>query len=136
LIYEATADRMLRYGSCSSGFGPCPQGDLWAFDLKTTTGTELTPSGAMASARSNAPLVYEVATRTLVLFSGKTEGGASAGTWSYDLGTNEWTQLDDQRVPGARSSQATSCDAQAGRALIFGGLTAAGSSADLWEWSL
>ena len=45
LIYETTADRMILFGGCSSGFGACPQGDLWAFDLKTTSWTELTPRG-------------------------------------------------------------------------------------------
>jgi hypothetical protein len=135
LIYEAMADRLLLFGGCSSGFGPCPQGDLWAFDLKTTSWTELIPSGVAPSARSNASLVYEATTQTLYLFGGKTEGGANAETWSYDLGKNQWTQLEGQKAPSARSSQATGYDVQVRRALIFGGLTAAGSSADLWEWS-
>jgi len=135
LIYEAIADRLLLFGGCSSGFGPCPQGDLWAFDLKTTTWTELIPSGVAPSARSNASLVYEATTQTLYLFGGKTDGGANAETWSYDLDKNQWTQLEGQKAPSARSSQATGYDVQVRRALIFGGLTAAGSSADLWEWS-
>lgn len=135
LIYEAAADRMLLFGGCSSGFGPCPQGDLWAFDLKTTTWTELTPRGAAPSARSNASLVYEAASRTLFLFGGKTASGASAETWSYDLDGNVWMQLERIDGPSARSSQATSYDTQTQRTLIFGGLTADGSSADLWEWT-
>jgi hypothetical protein len=135
LIYEATADRMLLYGGCSSGFGPCPQGDLWAFDLKTTTWIELTPQGAAPTARSNVSLAYDVATQTLFLFGGKTEREASAETWSYELGNNMWMQLERAEEPSARSSQATSYDTQTQRALIFGGLTADGSSADLWEWS-
>jgi Galactose oxidase, central domain len=134
LIYDAVADRLLLFGGCSSGFGPCPQGDLWAFDLKTSAWTELRPSGAAPAARSNAALVYEAATQTLFLFGGKTEDGASADVWSYDLGRNMWMQLEQGGGPGARSSQATSYDPQTRRALIFGGLTADGSSADLWEW--
>jgi hypothetical protein len=136
LIYDAMADRLLLFGGCSSGFGPCPQGDLWAFDVKTTAWTELIPGGAAPSARSNASLVYQSATQTLSLFGGKTEDGANAETWSYDLGKNQWTQLEEQNGPSARSSQAAAQDVQAKRAFIFGGLTAAGSSADLWQWSL
>lgn len=135
LIYEAATDRMLLFGGCSSGFGPCPQGDLWAFDLKTTSWTELTPRGAAPSARSNASLVYEAATRTLFLFGGKTASGTSAETWSYDLEGNVWMQLERTKGPSARSSQATSYDTQSGRTLIFGGLTADGSSSELWEWA-
>jgi len=32
-VYAPQNDQMLLYGGCSSGFGPCPQGDLWSFDL-------------------------------------------------------------------------------------------------------
>jgi hypothetical protein len=135
LIYDARADRLLLFGGCSSGFGPCPQGDLWAFDVKTTTWTELVPSGTAPSARSDTSLMYQSTTQTLYLFGGKTAAGASAETWSYDLGNNQWTQLEAQNAPSARSNQATGHDGQSGHALIFGGLTAAGSSADLWEWS-
>jgi hypothetical protein len=125
---------MILFGGCSSGFGPCPQGDVWAFDLKTTTWTELTPGGAAPTARSNASLVYEAATLSLFLFGGKTESGPSAETWSYELDGKVWTQLEHTDDPSARSSQATSYDGQTGRTLIFGGLTTNGSSADLWEW--
>ena len=133
LIYEAAADRMILFGGCSSGFGPCPQGDLWAFDLKTTTWTELTADGAAPAARSDASLVYEAAAQMLFLFGGKTEQGASAETWSYVLESNVWMQLEQADSPSARSSQATSYDSQTRRVMIFGGLTANGSSADLWE---
>jgi hypothetical protein len=136
LIYDAVAERLLLFGGCSSGFGPCPQGDLWAFDLKTTTWAELIPGGAAPSARSDASLLYQPATQTLYLFGGKTESGANAEMWSYDLSNNQWTQLEAQNGPSPRSSQATTQDVQASRALIFGGLTTGGSSADLWEWSL
>jgi hypothetical protein len=134
LIYEPTSDRMILFGGCSSGFGPCPQGDLWAFDLKTTTWTELTPGGVTPAARSNTSLVYEAATRSLLLFGGKTERGPSAETWSYELDSKVWTQLEHTDDPSARSSQALDYDTQTGRALLFGGLAADGSSADLWEW--
>jgi hypothetical protein len=135
LIYEAAADRVLLFGGCSSGFGPCPQGDLWAFDLKTATWAELTPAGAAPAARSDASLVYEAATQSLFLFGGKTEHGPSAETWSYELASNMWMQLERTDGPSARSSQATSYDSQGRRVLIFGGLTGDGSSADLWEWT-
>jgi Galactose oxidase, central domain len=99
LIYEATADRLLLFGGCSSGFGPCPQGDLWAFDLKTTTWTELMPNGAKPAARSNASLIYQSTSQTLFLFGGKTADGANAETWSYHIGKNEWTHLEGQAPP-------------------------------------
>ena len=40
-VYDPVRQQMLLYGGCSSGFGPCPQGDLWSFDLKSERWTEL-----------------------------------------------------------------------------------------------
>src|SRR5258707_2423447 len=41
-VYVPQSDQMLLYGGCSSGFGPCPQGDLWSFDLAKNQWTEIT----------------------------------------------------------------------------------------------
>jgi hypothetical protein len=126
---------MIIFGGCSSGFGPCPQGDIWAFDLKNNTWTELKPAGSAPAARSNPSLVYDAAGQQIFLFGGLAEQGANAETWSYDLARNVWTKLESDGGPGARSSQGTSYDTEVRRAIIFGGKTADGSSADIWEWN-
>jgi hypothetical protein len=44
--YDAEHGQMYLYGGCSSGFGPCPQGDLWSFDLALNRWTERTPQSS------------------------------------------------------------------------------------------
>ncbi len=133
LVYDPAADRMIMFGGCSSGFGPCPQGDMWSFDLKSNTWSELKPTGTTPSARSNPSMVYDAANKNIFLFGGKTDGSGSAEAWSYDLANNRWTQLDGSG-PSARSSQSASYDAKNGRAIIFGGRVSEGVSADVWMW--
>jgi hypothetical protein len=72
IVYAAAGDRMFLYGGCSSGFGPCPQGDLWTFDLQAQTWTEIKFSGMAPDARSNPSLAFDAARGALFLFGGKT----------------------------------------------------------------
>jgi hypothetical protein len=134
MVYDAAADRVILFGGCSSGFGPCPQGDFWAFDLKTNTWKELVATGAKPSPRSNPSLVYDAAGKRIMLYGGQTQGGVSNEVWSYDLAGNSWTKLEIEGTPGGRSSQATAHDPTTRRAIIYGGQTADGPSPEIWEW--
>ncbi len=131
LVYDAAMERMILFGGCSSGFGPCPQGDLWSFDLKTNSWTELKPSGDAPTARQNPTLVY--ANQQIVLFGGRTSAGANAETWSYNLASNRWTKLVGDQAPAARSSHDMDYDAKSNRIIIFGG-RGADNLTDIWEW--
>ena len=135
LNYDADRNQLILFGGCSSGFGPCPQGDLWAFDLSSQTWAELKPSGDTPSARSNPSLVYDGDSGRSWLFGGLAAGGPSAESWSYDIDSGVWARLEAVDGPSARSSQSASRNAQTGGILMFGGLTANGPSADLWEWN-
>ena len=138
LAYDAALNRLLLFGGCSSGYGPCPQGDLWAFDLQNNTWSELTPDGSTPSARTNPRMMYDTLNKNIFLFGGNTASGLNAETWRYEPTANRWTLLADGTgmSPSARSSHAGSYDAQGGRAVIFGGNATGGASADLWEWRL
>jgi hypothetical protein len=134
LAYDRSADRLVLFGGCSSGFGPCPQGDLWALDLKGNTWSELNPLGAKPSPRSNPSIIYEATANRLFLFGGDTGKGLSSEGWTYDLAANTWTQLDSSGGPSARTSQGLAYDPEGKRAILFGGQTDNGTSKELWEW--
>jgi hypothetical protein len=133
LAYDETTNRLILFGGCSSGYGPCPQGDLWALDLQTNTWSELQPAGDRPSARTNASLVYDGASGRLLLFGGETDV-PDAEAWAYDLAGNAWTRLDLAPGPSARTSHAAGVDPAARRIVVFGGKTADGLSADVWVW--
>jgi hypothetical protein len=65
---------MLLYGGCSSGFGPCPQGDLWRFDPDGRIWTELTPSSG-PTPRSNPAAVFDSRTERVMLLGGLSDDG-------------------------------------------------------------
>jgi hypothetical protein len=125
------SDTLYLFGGCSSGFGPCPQGDLWALDLKTNTWRELGQGANKPSPRSNPTFSIDAAGKRLVLFGGQT-GAANAETWSYELAGATWTRL-EAAGPAARSSQATAHDSGSSRLFIVGGQTADGIANDVWE---
>lgn len=131
-IWDAERGQMLLYGGCSSGFGPCPQGDLWAFDPAMQTWTELTPAASPA-ARSNPALVRDDLSGSTWLIAGLTEAGYAADAWRLDLtdGTPAWVE----ELPGAvLPSPRASHDAAAlnGDLYLFGGYSDAGVLADFW----
>ena len=133
IVYDAAEDRMFLYGGCSSGFGPCPQGDLWAFDMQAQAWTEITFSGMAPEARSNPSLAFDAARPALFLFGGKTAAGPTGDTWRYDLAQGEWGGLESEIAPGPRSSQGTGYDAQNRRVYVVGGQTAQGPDMEIWE---
>lgn len=131
-VWDAEKGRMLLFGGCASGFGPCPLGDLWEFDPAGRVWTELTPEVGPA-ARTNPALVVDRAAQRAILLAGSTGAGYTFDTWTLDLADNAatWTEHSlSGEAPSARSSlDAVILD---GRLYLFGGIGDAGVSAELW----
>jgi N-acetylneuraminic acid mutarotase len=130
-VWDAAGSRMLLYGGCSSGFGPCPQGDLWAFDPAMQTWSDVTPASSPA-ARSNPALVRDDGNGAIWLIDGLTEAGYNADLWALDLsGAPNWVEMaQGSTAPAPRASHdATVLD---GGVYLFGGYGDAGSLADFW----
>src|SRR5207249_9154650 len=64
----------------------------------------------------------------MILFGGYdgVAGALSNQTWAFNFQANEWTNLQPDRHPSARSRQGMAFDAQSDRTILFGGLTAEG----------
>jgi hypothetical protein len=139
-LHEMTWDpgtrSILLYAGCSSGFGPCPQGDLWRYDAEARTWTELTPVDSPAP-RSNPAMVYDKSGKRVLLVGGLTEAGYTSDVWAgVDEGDAfSWTQLS---VGGDAPSPRASHDAvlTRGDVYLFGGTGDPGVTADLWKLSL
>lgn len=135
-VWDPASKSMLLYGGCSSGFGPCPQGDLWRFDPGAQTWTELTPSAGPA-ARTNPALVHDRSGERVLLIGGSTGSGYAADVWAGLGGDGPftWTPLEpDGDAPAGRASH----DAviHRGDVYLFGGTSDAGALGDLWKLSL
>lgn len=126
------SSKVLLYGGCSSGFGPCPQGDAWVFDADSGLWTDVTPAAGPA-ARSNPSLVWSATLEHAILFGGQAESGKSAELWagSFDGRVLAWSLIQTVgEAPSPRSSHdAVVLDNQM---YLFGGLADNGATGDLW----
>lgn len=131
-VWDGAANRMLLYGGCSSGFGPCPQGDLWAFDPAVGSWTELIPASTPA-ARANPALIRDDASGRIWLIDGLTEAGYTADLWTLDVAgaAPVWSEIAaGDPAPSPRGSHdAALLD---GTVWLFGGFGDTGALRDLW----
>ena len=132
--YDAQGDQMFLFGGCASGFGPCPLGDLWSFDLNANQWRQI-QSAPQPMARQWYGLAFDANRRRMVVFGGA-GGGLLNDTWEFDPAANAWSQPQiDGPAPAARERHEGTFAADSGRALFFGGRTGNGTSSELWSLS-
>ncbi|MBL8219613.1 MAG: hypothetical protein JNL62_10305 [Bryobacterales bacterium] len=101
-VLDTEGNQMLPYGGCASGFGPCPLGDLWSFDLTTHRWTERT-GGIKPPERQWYGKGFDTARRRLILFGGSGASGNLNDTWEYDPARQAWVQMRFTPAPAPRS---------------------------------
>lgn len=132
------AQRMLIFGGCASGFGPCPLDDLWQLDAALPGWTELAITGP--SARTHPALASIGASGHALMFGGQASGNQN-DLWLVDAGTPSWRQLTPASAPppARNGHNAIWIDSPAGdacgRLLVFGGAGSGGELADLWSFA-
>ncbi|MEZ4265467.1 MAG: kelch repeat-containing protein [Myxococcota bacterium] len=99
--------------------------DVWAFDLKTETWSEM-PTKSGPPARVNPAMVWDSEADRLILFGGNSSTSGSAyisrnDTWTLDLKTGQWTELATTGKPDSRLFAASLWDAKRQRMIIYGG---------------
>jgi hypothetical protein len=108
-------------------------GDTWI--LRGTTWTQVHPAHA-PSARSGAAIVYDPATRQLLLFGGSGNlalgGGYSNQTWVWTGCT--WRQLHPATSPSPRHAADMIYDAATHDVILFGGYDGSYLN-DTWAWN-
>jgi len=115
-------------GGASTGAGFSSQTWTWT----GTTWAQLHPATS-PPAREDTTLVYDGATRTVLLFAGW-HGSYWDDTWSWN-GTT-WAQLHPAASPSGRDSDALAYDPATGQVILFGGFRGAGyQPGDTWSWN-
>ena len=130
-VYDPANQQMLLYGGCASGFGPCPLGDLWSFDLTANRWSERTQASRPAP-RTHYGISFDRARSRLLLYGGS-GGGTLNDTWTWDPAANIWQQPTVENAPPAgRSRHESAYAVDRGTTFFFGGSTNAGNTNELW----
>ena len=65
---------------------------------------------------------YDADSHRVVLFGGFDSGGRDGETWTYDLASNTWTNMNPTTSPSARAYQSMAYDPDSHRVVLFGGI--------------
>ncbi len=82
---------MVLFGGCASGYGPCPIGDTWRFDLSSRTWAQASPASAPAPRYWQA--MTHVGSCPQVLLHGGWGGARLGDLWLFDASSGQWSQV-------------------------------------------
>jgi N-acetylneuraminic acid mutarotase len=83
MTYDPTSATVVLFGGWD---GTAYYNDTWAFDVTSSTWTDLSPAGEVPEARVGHSIIYDTATSELVLFGGLVGGtNVAQDTWSFGL---------------------------------------------------
>jgi uncharacterized protein (TIGR03437 family) len=132
-IYETSRDRIV----ISHGFTDAGRfDDTWAFDLKTNSWSNLSPSSNRPLRRCLHHASYDPTNSRMYLYGGCSSpfGPCPLGDlWTFDLNQNQWTELTPAAAPPAREHYGMGFDIARGRLVLFGG-AGPGLLNDTWEY--
>ena len=113
MVYDPSSDRIVLFGGSGSN-------ETWTYDLNTNTWTNLSPPES-PSPRGGHAMVYDAFADRVILFGGTNGSARFSDSWSFDLNTGTWTNLDLGTHPSAREGHAMAYAAQSTRTVLFGG---------------
>jgi hypothetical protein len=119
MAYDAAAGNIVLFGGQSSLI---PAGtylnDTWTWDGITWT-QQFPP--VSPSARNAMGMVYDAATKTVVLFGGGNSAGSLGDTWTWDGVAKTWTQQNPIASPSVRNQMGMAYAAATHTVVLFGG---------------
>ncbi len=131
-VYDSRADRFILFGGFTSS--TTVTNATWSYDYVNSTWTDITPVvGPMP--RGSTVMVYDSRADRVVLFGGFTGTYAPLNdTWTFDYGTDTWTNVTTPVHPSARGVAVMAYDPVADKAILFGGFSITGLVADTWAY--
>jgi hypothetical protein len=130
MVYDAATRQLLLFGGSrligtAGGF----YGDTWIW---TGCTWRILHPATSPPARHNADMIYDAATRNVVLFGGY-DGQYLGDTWTWN-GTT-WTQQDTPTAPAPRDTGSFAYDSATGTGVLYGGFNGATVFTDTWSWN-
>ncbi len=128
--YDPGRDRMLLYGGCASGAGPCPLDDLWSFDLAANVWTQLAsgPPG-----REFYGVGFDSGADRMVIFGGRASGALLGDVRTFDPAANVWEEPEFSGPGPPARSRVEGAFVDGMGVVFFGGAAAGGRRTnELW----
>jgi hypothetical protein len=124
-------------GGCSDGIGPCPQGDLWSFDVYGGGWVDITPYTTPTPRTGS---VMAQLGGTILQVGGMTDLGPESDVWrgTFDGSTIGWQELTlvNHGPMGIDRRWRHAMAAAGSEFYVFGGDGVEGALSDLWQFSL
>lgn len=134
LAYDSLANRFVFFG----GWNGSTLNQTWEYDPTASMWTELHPPISPVS-RADATFVFDASTNEFVLFGGWTQYVNGTvhrlnDTWTFSLGSDQWTELHPTGSPSPRSDSAAAYDPSAGVIYLYGGFSGLSYLGDSWTF--
>ncbi|MFX1411141.1 MAG: Kelch repeat-containing protein [Promethearchaeota archaeon] len=116
MAYDSEHDKVILFGGNDGGL----DGETWTYDYATNNWTNMNPP-TRPSGRDRSAMVFDSENEKIILFGGWIAGARSGETWSYDYGTNIWTNMNPPTRPRSRYVHTMGYDSEQGKVILFGG---------------
>lgn len=133
LTYNSDDGHVYLFGGRAGGTA---SNDLWTFDLRTSTWTQLNVDGAVPPARFGHSAVYDGARGRRLVTLGQAGSSFFNDVWAFADGA--WSQVDDVSAPHptVRYGSGAAHDVQGERLYVSHGFTDQGRFDDTWAFDL
>ncbi|MHA1422690.1 MAG: Kelch repeat-containing protein [Candidatus Thorarchaeota archaeon] len=125
IAYHSGQDKVILFGGHDTGVGSSwlNHNETWMYDYNTNTWTDLDPVLA-PPAFSGGTMAYDSESDLMILFGDWPDGGAFVDfiseTWTYNLTSNNWTNVTTSVQPSARSWSSMTYDVESDSMVLFG----------------
>ncbi len=134
LAYDPVENKIVLFGGTDS---TTYFDDTWVYDVATNTWAQVTPAGETPPARAGHRLAYDPSSATVVLFGGWNGTAYYNDTWTFNVATSTWTNLNLVGGPTARDSHSLNYDAATNELILFGGFVGGTDVAqDTWAYGV
>ena len=133
MVYDAATGQLLLFGGTDSlPFAPDGRTNNQTWVWTGRTWRQLHPA-VSPFRRQDVNMVYDAASRKVILFGGFTGSGGDNDTWAWNGAT--WTQLHPASSPEDLWHESMAYDGATRRVILFGGNTDTGTSNQTWSWN-
>jgi hypothetical protein len=125
MVYDSSADKTLLFGGghdIGDGSFGVADNETWAFDLTTTTWTQLN-TVTSPPPRSHHRMVFDSYNNISMFFGGdQDEFNAKSDTWIFDYASKTWTELNCSVHPSDRWSSGIAYNSITNEIILCGGM--------------